>query len=57
MWFVVRKQPNELKHSGTKNQKWGVRRWQNKDGSLTPAGRIHYGVGPPREKKSEVENL
>ena len=26
-------------HHGIKGQKWGVRRYQNKDGSLTPAGR------------------
>lgn len=30
---------NELYHWGIKGQKWGVRRFQNKDGSLTPAGR------------------
>jgi hypothetical protein len=29
----------ELKHSGVKGMKWGVRRYQNKDGSLTPAGK------------------
>lgn len=34
-----------LAHHGVKGQKHGVRQWQNKDGSLTPAGRIHYGVG------------
>lgn len=37
--------PNELCHYGIKDMKWGNRRWQNPDGSLTPAGRIHYGVG------------
>lgn len=30
---------NELYHHGIKGQKWGVRRFQNKDGSLTPAGK------------------
>lgn len=29
----------ELYHYGIKGQKWGVRRFQNPDGSLTPAGK------------------
>ena len=33
---------NVLKHSGIKGMKWGVRRYQNKDGSLTPAGKKRY---------------
>lgn len=33
---------NELKHWGVKGMKWGVRRYQNKDGSLTPAGQKRY---------------
>lgn len=33
---------NELYHYGTKGMKWGVRRYQNKDGSLTPAGKKRY---------------
>ena len=31
-----------LIHYGTKGMKWGVRRYQNKDGSLTPAGKKRY---------------
>lgn len=33
---------NELKHFGVKGQKWGVRRYQKEDGTLTPAGRKRY---------------
>lgn len=34
----------ELYHFGIKGQKWGRRRWQNEDGSLTEAGRRRYGT-------------
>lgn len=30
---------NELYHYGIQGQKWGVRRYQNEDGSLTPEGK------------------
>ena len=33
-----------LIHHGIKGQKWGLRRFQNPDGSLTAAGRARYGV-------------
>lgn len=32
---------DELYHFGIKGMKWGVRRYQNKDGSLTPEGKKH----------------
>ena len=43
-----------LAHHGIKGQKHGYRRWQNPDGSLTPAGRVHYGVGAARDKVGSV---
>jgi hypothetical protein len=33
----------ELYHHGILGQKWGVRRFQNEDGSLTAKGKKHYG--------------
>lgn len=33
---------NELYHHGVKGMKWGVRRYQNKDGTLTDAGKKRY---------------
>lgn len=32
-----------LSHHGIKGMRWGVRRYQNEDGSYTDAGRVRYG--------------
>ena len=39
----------DVYHWGIHGQQWGKRRYQNEDGSLTPLGRVHYGVGQARE--------
>lgn len=41
----------ELFHWGIKGQKWGVRRFQNKDGSLTPAGKKRQRANYSEEAK------
>ena len=33
----------ELYHYGVKGMKWGIRRYQNKDGTLTSKGKKRYG--------------
>lgn len=52
MPFYIPYSEDYLTHSGTKGMKWGVRRWQNYDGSFTDAGRIRYGRG---DKLSRLE--
>ena len=41
-WVVA--DEDYLCHHGIKGQKWGIRRFQNEDGSLTPEGMKRYGV-------------
>lgn len=36
---------NDIYHSGIKGMHWGIRRYQNPDGTLTPEGRKRYNVG------------
>lgn len=36
---------NYLAHYGIKGQRWGIRRYQNEDGTLTQLGKEHYKVG------------
>lgn len=45
---------NELFHYGIEGQKWGIRRFQNPDGTLTEAGKRRYnGDHPTRRDRAE----
>ena len=44
---------DELCHHGIKGQKWGVRRFQNKDGSLTAKGKDRYRDNKPMSNEGK----
>lgn len=47
-----------IKHYGVKGMRWGVRRYQNTDGSLTSLGRQHYGyAGENKSDKVKVGTI
>lgn len=46
---------NELVHHGILGQKWGVRRYQNADGSLTAAGKRRYELQDGESTVSKVD--
>lgn len=48
---------NDLSHHGILGMKWGIRRFQNSDGTLTPEGKERYGskYGITDHKPSRVE--
>ena len=48
---------NELQHHGIRGQKWGVRRFQNADGTLTPAGKRHYQKADDRWVKRNATKI
>lgn len=54
---TARQKQDELYHHGIIGQKWGVRRFQEKDGSYTQAGRERYGYGPAREPKKQEDKV
>ena len=45
---------NYLAHHGIKNQKWGVRRFQYEDGTLTPEGIIRYRKSVEKNKRKQI---
>lgn len=48
---------NYIYHHGIKGQRWGVRRFQNEDGSLTPRGqKMQKSIDKKAAKKEKKEN-
>lgn len=55
---VTKFKDDELAHFGTKGMHWGVRRYQNTDGSLTPEGKRRYGYEGTKSNisKNDIHN-
>ena len=51
---IKRAAPDELKHWGIKGQKWGIRRYQNADGTLTEEGKLRYRSGEEQKKLADT---
>lgn len=43
--YKIKREPDSLYHHGVKNMKWGIRRYQNEDGSYKPGAEGRYSFG------------
>lgn len=55
-WMIARDESSYLAHHGIKGQKWGIRRFQNPDGSYTPLGQQRYSKNVYKKLKSGYAN-
>ena len=55
--YYIDRSPDYLEHHGILGQKWGIRRFQNPDGSLTEEGRKRYGdILTPDQMKNMIKS-
>ncbi len=48
---------NELYHHGITGMRWGFRRFQNEDGSLTPEGELRYNQGKQKAARGKAAEM
>ena len=53
--YIPEKDKDHLEHHGILGQKWGIRRYQNADGSLTKAGKRHLQKLQEKEEKIDAK--
>lgn len=51
--YIIKRSEEYLAHHGIKGQKWGVRRYQNDDRTLTPEGKVRYGAARTFDRKAK----
>lgn len=56
MEYEIHTTGDELTHWGIKGMRWGIRRYQNKDGSLTPAGKKKLRAEQAKVREQEAIN-
>lgn len=55
--YYIERSDEYLAHHGVKGQKWGVRRYQNEDGTFTAEGKKRYGIDSNGKMSKEGAEL
>ena len=57
MEYIIIRDEEYLEHHGVKGQKWGIRRYQNEDGTFTAEGKKRYGIDSNGKMSKEGAKL
>lgn len=55
--YYIERNEEYLEHHGVKGQKWGIRRYQNEDGTFTAEGKKRYGIDSNGKMSKEGAKL